>query len=75
MNKIIVGAGLNSLEEAEREVQEKIDSLGDSWRVVSATTTGIPYQGGQSAQNMGPYQGNTHIMYVVTVSMSMQAQT
>ena len=68
-NKVLTGAGLNFLEKAEQELQKKIDSLEEGWVVVSTSTTGIPYKGGQTCQESGPYQGNTHIMYVITAAL------
>ena len=68
-NTVLTAAGLNLLEKANAEVQGKIDALGAGWEIVSSSTTGIPYKGGQSAQESGPYHGNTHIMYVITVSL------
>ncbi len=68
-NKVLTSAGLNQLEKAEAEIQEKINALGPEWEIVSAHSEGIAYKGGESCQESGPYHGNTHIMYIVTVAM------
>jgi hypothetical protein len=67
-NKVLTVARRNNLEEAEAKLQEKIDALGAEWEVVSSQTTGIPYVGGQGTLS-GPYEGNHHIMYIVTAAL------
>jgi hypothetical protein len=67
MTKFIVEAKLNWI--PEKEVQDRLDFLGDAWDVVSAQTVGISYHGGESLEFAGPYGGNNHIMYVTTVAL------
>ncbi len=67
MTKVIVEAKLNWI--PEQEVQDRLDFLGDAWEIVSAQTVGVPYHGGEGLEFKGPYQGNTHIMYITTVAL------
>ncbi len=67
-SKILTVARRNQLEEAETELQSKIDALGEGWEIVSASTVASPFKGGQSSAESGPYHGNHHIMYVVSAA-------
>ena len=66
MQKIIIVKSMN--ETPENDVNERLESLGMGWRVVSATTTLAPH-GRMDANGAGHlYLGvPKHVLYVSTV--------
>jgi hypothetical protein len=64
MNRTIIASKLDS--PPQQQVNEQLHDLGDSWRIVSATTicTPLPEQ----------TPGTTHCMYVTTIALEDTAR-